>query len=188
MNRGKDKDKEGEPIDGDNFFELASQGTQAGDSVEKAVVSATNFQNELKNKGYNLDLDIGYWFKSDSYFAFKPSTTTPNKAKVVWGYEVEGIRRSTPLDKAIKEEINKVGGLKSMPRLIEGSNIAVGFSIRYSSIDKVFEYAEQLGETIKKLIPKHLEDVSTEDIKYISNAHVAYSMQIIYQEQNKSKK
>jgi len=165
--------------------------SQQEDLTSSVVASSSALTERLKADGYEIDFDTGYWSSAGSYFAFRPSGSVPNKVKFIWAYELDPtlLRRpgNSKLDKAICDTIRGGdSGLRTLPRLYSHGTLALGISMKYSSIDQIFSTAETISHKIQAVLAKHFEK-TVEAIPYVTDLDNACLMQIEYSRKQQKK-
>lgn len=142
------------------------------DDVE---LNFSQLENELMKKAFKK---VGRHYESQDVHYTVRVSSKPNKARVIFGYNLIGNKSDDNLDNKVKETIRSVSGLRSMPPIYKGGNYAVGFSIIYKSANEVFQRAEKVSEAIKRVVADYFQ-TAIGSIGYI-DATLAHSMQIEY--------
>lgn len=177
MGNKKDNGK-GENNLGDIFEDNPTQPT--GTDFLEAELGILSLEDVLIERGFKK---VGNYYENPNLHYTVKVSSEENKARVIFGYEITEKTDFVKLSDSVRGKIRSVEGLRSMPPLIKGVNYAVGFSIKYKSIDEVFQRAEEVSESIRRLIADRLNRPLA-NINYIEPS-LARTIQIDYAREKK---
>ena len=130
----------------------------------------------LKKRGFER-VSTKYYQNPDTtkYPYIVQTTKDPNKAKVIFGYNLLDNKAIDELDAKVRHALRSEQYLRrSMPPTQRGSDYAVGFSIKYNSPKDVFTNAQNVCNNIHQII---LDYFHSKNIPYIG-AELAFSILI----------
>ncbi len=145
-----------------------------------------SLEDALIERGFKKAKDfkeVGNFYENPNIHYTIKVSSEENKAKVIFGYEITEKTNFVKLNDSVRGKIRSVEGLRSMPPLIKGVNYSVGFYIKYESIDEVFQRAEEVSESVRRVIADNLKRPLA-NISYIEPS-LARTIQINYAREKK---
>jgi hypothetical protein len=159
-------------------LKLADAGTGSDEFFldQDSELNLSQLELELQRRGFKK---IGNHYENPddpTVFYTVRVSSTPNKARLIWGVNLLGNRTNGGLDDKIRCALRSEKPIRnSMKPTPNGAAYAVGFSIEYHKPDDVFDNVQNVANNVQQIIAEYFK-TSQDNITYIDANKAHYIM------------